>query len=139
MTAAWEKEYIEKLCAQIVDSAFSVHSTLGPGLLENVYGLCLARELSLRSIPFKREVIMDVEYKGFTFKSAYRLDFLVDDRVIVELKAVENLLPVHEAQLLSYLRLTRLPIGLLINFNVTAIKQGIRRLANFECFPQRNI
>ena len=82
---------------------------------------------------------MDVEYKGFTFKSAYRLDFLVDDRVIVELKAVENLLPVHEAQLLSYLRLTRLPIGLLINFNVTAIKQGIRRLANFECFPQKNI
>ena len=133
-----EREYLEKLCAQIVDCAFSVHSALGPGLLENVYGLCLARELSLRSIPFQREVVMDVEYKGFTFKNAYRLDFLVDDRVIVELKAVEKTLPVHEAQLLSYLRLTGLQIGLLINFNVTAIKQGIRRLANFTTLPREH-
>ena len=133
-----EREYIEKLCAQIVDCAFSVHSALGPSLLENVYGLCLARELSLRSIPFQREVVMDVEYKGFTFTNAYRLDFLVDDRVIVELKAVEKMLPVHEAQLLSYLRLTGLPIGLLINFNVTAIKQGIRRLANFTCLNRKS-
>ena len=81
---------------------------------------------------------MDVEYKGFTFKNAYRLDFLVDDRVIVELKAVEKTLPVHEAQLLSYLRLTGLPIGLLINFKVTAIKQGIRRLANFTTLPREH-
>ncbi|MBQ8090079.1 MAG: GxxExxY protein [Pyramidobacter sp.] len=126
-----DKAYVENLGRQIVDSAYSVHTALGPGLLENVYVLCLVRELELRSIPCKREVVMDIEYKGFTYTGACRLDLLVADCVIVELKSVEKVLPVHEAQLLSYLRLSRLPLGLLINFNVPLIKDGIKRFANY--------
>ena len=126
-----DRETVEKLCTHVIDSAYAVHVALGPGLLESVYSLCLGQELSLRSIPFEREVSMDVHYKGITCKSAYRLDLLVGRCIIVELKSVDALLPVHEAQLLSYLKLTYLPLGLLINFNVPRIKQGIRRFANF--------
>jgi GxxExxY protein len=124
------RNHIEKICAQIVDSAFSVHSALGPGLLERVYQVCLAHELSLRSIPYEREVSLNVKYKGLDFDSAYRLDLLVSNEVIVELKSVEKLLPVHNAQLLSYLRLMNKTVGFLINFNVPLIKDGIHRIVN---------
>ena len=125
-----DRNHIEEICAQIVDSAFSVHSALGPGLLERVYQVCLAHELSLRSIPCEREVTLNVKYKDLEIDSAYRLDLLVSNEVIVELKAVETLLPVHRAQLLSYLRLMNKPVGFLINFNVSLIKDGIHRIVN---------
>ena len=125
--------------SQINGAVFEVHKRMGVGLAEKVYQEAFALELKLRNIPFEREKLYRLHYKGTLLEAYYIADFVCYDKIIVELKAVENLLPVHEAQLLSYLRLTRLPIGLLINFNVTAIKQGIRRLANFECFPQKNI
>ncbi|MEO7557936.1 MAG: GxxExxY protein [Gammaproteobacteria bacterium] len=114
----------------IVDSAIEVHRTLGPGLLESVYKTCLIREISLRNIPLQEEVAVPVQYKGLIFETTYRLDLLVAEKVIVELKVVENLLPLHKAQLLSYLRLTRKKLGLLINFNVPALKDGIKRVVN---------
>ena len=91
----------------------------------------MERELSLRKIRCQREVAMDLEYKGYTYTGAYRLDLLVDGCVVVELKSIEKILPVHEAQVLSYLRLSGLPLGFLINFNVPLIKNGIRRYANY--------
>lgn len=114
----------------IIGCAIEVHRELGPGLLESVYQKCLARELELQGVSFQEEVPLAVQYKGLGFESAYRLDMLVDNKVVVELKAVEHLLPVHEAQLLSYLRLAQMKLGLLINFNVPALKSGIRRIVN---------
>jgi len=99
----------------VIDSAFAVHRELGPGLLERVYQTCLCHELKLRSILFAREVPLNVRYKGLEFEAAYRLDLLVADCLIVELKSVEQMLPVHEAQLMSYLRLSGKLLGLLIN------------------------
>lgn len=103
---------------------------VGPGLLESVYQKCLARELELKGISFEEEVPLGVEYEGLEFGSAYRLDMVVANKVIVELKAVEQLLAVHEAQLLSYLRLSKMKLGLLINFNVPALRSGVRRIVN---------
>jgi len=120
---------LDSLARQVVDSAFVVHKALGPGLLESVYEACLDVELTERGIPFKRQVPLPISYKGREIGDAYRLDFLVSENLIVELKAVEQLLPVHEAQLLSYLRLSHRRLGLLINFNVPVIKAGIRRMA----------
>ena len=107
-----------------------MHRVLGPGLLESVYQRCLSHELEINGLSFVEEVALNVSYKGKYFESAHRLDILVEDRVIIELKAVENLLPVHEAQLLSYLRLANKKLGLLINFNVPVLKTGIRRVVN---------
>jgi GxxExxY protein len=104
-----------------------VHRTLGPGLLESVYEQCLAHELSLAGIPFLRQVPLPVEYKGMKLDCGYRLDFLVDGRLVVELKSVEQLSDLHTAQLLTYMRLAHVPVGLLINFNVPVLKDGIRR------------
>jgi GxxExxY protein len=114
----------------IIGCAIEVHRVLGPGLLESVYQKCLAKELELQDLRFQEEVALDIEYKGLEFGSAYRLDFLVADKVLVELKAVEKLLPIHEAQLLSYIRLARMKLGLLINFNVPTLRSGIRRIVN---------
>jgi GxxExxY protein len=105
-----------------------VHQTLGPGLLENIYEICDCHELSKRKVSFQRQVVVPIFYDGITFNDVLRLDVLVDNAVICELKAVETLLPVHEAQLLSQLRLAGKRLGVLINFNVSLIKNGIKRL-----------
>lgn len=111
-----------------MDSAYKVHSALGPGLIESVYEACICHELKKRSVHFQRQVSLPIVYDGLRLESGLRLDLLVDSSVIVELKAVEQMLPVFEAQLLSYLKLTNMRLGFLINFNVPLIKQGIRRI-----------
>jgi GxxExxY protein len=111
----------------ILSSAYRVHSRLGPGLLERPYCTCLAYGLLRIGLTVEREKLLPVVYDGLTIEFGYRIDLLVDDTVIVEVKAVESLLPVHEAQLLSYLRLSRTRVGLLINFNVAHLREGIRR------------
>ena len=118
---------INRITETIIGAAIEVHRALGPGLLESVYEECLCRELSLRGIPFERQRSLPVEYKGLRLDCGYRLDLLVADTVVVEIKAVESLLPIHEAQLLTYLRLGGWKVGLLINFNVAVLRQGIRR------------
>ena len=120
-------EAIEQAARQVVDAAFRVHTTLGAGLLESVYEACLAHELKTKRVPFSRQVSLPVHYDGMTLEAGLRLDLLVAESVIVEIKAVEALLPVHEAQLLTYLKLAKKRLGLLINFNVPLIKDGIRR------------
>ena len=117
----------KELTDSIIGAAIEVHRELGPGLLESTYQTCLARELSLRNIPFEQEAPLPVEYKGTRVECGYRLDFVVDGRVVVELKAVDAIHPVHEAQLLTYLKLSKCRVGLLINFNVPALKDGLRR------------
>jgi len=115
------------LTEQIIGAAIEVHRALGPGLLESAYMHCLGRELSLRNLPFEREKALPVSYKGVDLDCGYRIDFIVDSKVIVELKAVEQLHPIHEAQLLTYIRLAACRVGLLINFNVPLLKRGIVR------------
>ena len=112
---------------EIIAAAIEVHRHLGPGLLESAYEQCLCRELQLRNLSFKRQIDLPVEYKGIKLDCGYRIDLIVNNEVVVELKAIEKILPVHEAQLLSYLRLSGLHIGLLINFCVAALKDGIVR------------
>lgn len=128
-------EELNHLTGLIVDASLAVHRELGPGLLESVYETCLAAELKHRGVSFHRQVGIDIEYRDVILESGLRLDLLVGGRVVVELKAVEGLLPVHHAQLLSYLRLSRRPVGLLINFNVPIIRDGIVRIVN----PDREV
>jgi GxxExxY protein len=111
----------------IISAAIEVHRALGPGLLESTYEMCLCRELSIRDLRFKRQVPIPVEYKGVKLECGYRADIVVEDLVLVEIKAIDSLLSIHEAQLLSYLKLGDWQIGLLINFNVELLKHGIRR------------
>jgi GxxExxY protein len=111
----------------IIGAAIEVHRNLGPGLLESAYEECLCHELRLRELDFKRQVPLPLLYKGLKLDCGYKLDLIVRDEVILELKAVEKLLPIHEAQLLTYLRLTGKRVGLLINFNVPLLTQGIIR------------
>jgi GxxExxY protein len=118
----------ERLAAELVDAALKVHRNLGPGLLETVYEACLCQELFLREIPFKRQVSVPIIYEGVTLDAGLRLDIVVADRIVVEIKAVERLIPLFDAQVLTYLKLTRMELGLLINFNVSLIKNGIRRI-----------
>ena len=117
----------EALTEQIIGAAMEVHRQLGPGLMENVYQVCLAHELDLRGVRYRREKPLPIVYKGTQLDCGYRLDFLVEDKVVVELKAVEQLLPIHEAQLLTYLKISGCKVGLLINFNVPLLKRGIKR------------
>jgi len=119
----------EGIATEIVDSAFKVHTALGPGLLESVYEVCMAHELGTRGIHVGRQVPVPIVYGGIKLDDGLRLDLLVEDRIIVELKAVQDILPVHEAQLLTYLKLTGKRLGFLINFNSHLIKTGIRRRA----------
>lgn len=112
----------------IIGAAIDVHRQLGPGLLESAYEACLCHELGLRQIPYERQKPLPVIYKGLSLECGYRVDVLVDDKVVLEIKSVEGLLPIHEAQMLTYLRMGGWKVGLLINFNVTLLKQGIRRL-----------
>lgn len=121
---------INTITGDIIAAAIEIHRHLGPGLLESTYEACLCRELSLREIPFQKQLALPVSYKGINLDAGYRIDVLVEDTVIVELKSVEALAPIHSAQLLTYLRLTQREIGLLINFNVVVLKEGIKRLIN---------
>jgi GxxExxY protein len=121
---------VNEVSQAIIGAAIEVHRSLGPGLLESAYEECLAREFDLRQIPFQRQKMLPVEYKGVTLDCGYRLDFLVAEMVVVEVKAIDTLLPLHEAQMLTYLKLGGWKIGLLINFHVTLLKNGIRRLVN---------
>jgi GxxExxY protein len=119
-----------QLSAIIVDSALTVHKTLGPGLLERIYEECLIQELTLRGLKIESQVKLPIEYKGLRIEDGLRIDILVENCVVIEVKAVETLLPVHEAQLLTYLKLSNKRLGLLINFNAPLVKDGIRRIAN---------
>lgn len=118
---------INELTEAVIGAAIEVHRTIGPGLLESAYEQCLCRELSLRKIAFVCQKPLPVNYKGMLLDCGYKVDLLVDGRLVIELKSVEALLPIHEAQLLTYLRLGGWEIGLLINFNVTVLKDGIKR------------
>lgn len=122
-------EKLEKLATEVIDAAFSVHYALGPGLLESVYQSCLCYELSLRKIKFRQEVVMPITYKNLPIESGLRIDLFVEETLVLELKAVEKVLPIHEAQLMTYLKLTKCRLGFLFNFNVTRIKNGIHRIA----------
>jgi len=115
------------LTAKAIGCAIEVHRTLGPGLLESTYDQCLARELDLQRVPFQLQVPLPVPYKGVKLDCGYRVDVLVADELILELKAIEQLKGIHEAQILTYMKLARIKIGLLINFNVSLLKDGIRR------------
>ena len=121
---------INDLTGEVIGAAIEVHQALGPGLLESAYEECLCYELKLRRIDFERQVDLPIEYKGAKLDCAYRMDIVADEQLILELKSCENLQPIHQAQLLTYLKLTGLKVGLLINFNVPILKQGIKRLAN---------
>jgi GxxExxY protein len=118
-----EKDLTDK----IIGAAIEVHKVLGPGLLESTYQVCIEHESILRNIPFENLVNLPLNYKGIKLDAGYVIDLIYDKRVIVELKAVERVMPVHEAQLLTYMRLTGIRVGLLINFNVPVLKDGIYR------------
>lgn len=121
---------INDVTGQVVDAAMKVHSELGPGLLESAYEACLAYELSKRGMKVLKQVGLPVVYEGEHLDVGYRIDLLVEDMVIVEIKAVDALAPIHQAQLITYLKLSGKRLGLLINFNVPRLKEGIRRIAN---------
>ncbi len=117
----------KELTEQIIAAAIEVHKALGPGLLESAYQLCMAHESTLRKLSFEQQVPLKVKFKGLELDGGYRLDLVYDHRVVVELKTVESVLPVHEAQLLTYLKMTGIRVGLLLNFNVPVLKKGIYR------------
>lgn len=128
--ARTDRDEIDQLARHVVDAAIAVHTALGPGLLESTYEACLADELRSRGLAARRQLALRVVYRGMRVGGAYRLDIVVDGCVVVELKTVTKLHPVHEAQLLSYLRLGDYRLGFLINFHVPLLKDGIRRMAN---------
>jgi len=117
----------DELSKRVIGCALEVHRALGPGLLESTYQQCLAHELSLADIPFQLEADVPVTYKGVRMDCGYRVDLLVGDKLILELKSVNEILGIHEAQLLTYMKLAKVPVGLLINFNVELLRDGIRR------------
>jgi len=120
-----KKEFSE-LSNVVIGSAIEVHTILGPGLMESAYQQCLAHELKLRGINFAQEFPLPIEYKGIRLDCGYRIDLLIEDEIIVELKSVESLQGIHEAQLLTYMKLSGIKQGFLINFNVTLLKQGLK-------------
>jgi len=120
--------YERELTDRILVAAIEVHRNLGPGLLESVYEACLGRELEIRKINFVRQVSLPIEYKGLSLQNGYRADLIIENKVIIELKCVDKILAVHEAQLLSYLKLSGLRVGLLLNFHCQLLKEGIKRL-----------
>lgn len=123
-----DRESMNKLTDNIIGAAMQVHSTLGPGLLESAYEACLAYELIERGLKIEQQKPLPVVYRGVRLESGYRLDLIVDDTVIVEVKAVQAFEPVHRAQLLSYLKMAKKPVGLLINFHVPSLRSGIQRI-----------
>ncbi len=124
------KEEINRLSGIVLGSAIEVHKHLGPGLLESVYEVCLCKELDLKKIKFLRQVSLPVKYKGDLLDAEYKIDILVENEIIIELKAVEGLLPVHEAQLITYLKLADKRLGFLINFNIPILVEGFKRKVN---------
>ena len=124
------KNFLNELSHKVIGAGIEVHRLLCPGLLEAVYVECLASELSEQGIEVRREVIVPIRYKGKALASPLRLDLLVENCLIVEAKSVDTLLPVHSAQLLTYLRMTEQKLGLLLNFNVEVMRQGIKRIVN---------
>jgi GxxExxY protein len=122
-------EHTNRISKEILDTCFFVHTKLGPGLLESVYEECVFHFLQKKNIKVERQKLLPIEIDDLIIPSGLRLDMLVADEVVVELKAVERLMPVHEAQLHTYLRLSQMPLGLLINFNTKSLKDGIRRIA----------
>lgn len=124
------RQRADALSNEIIGAAIEVHRYLGPGLFESAYEECLCYELGLRGLNYKRQVPLALNYKGMSLECAYRLDLLIDDLVVVELKSVEAIEPIHEAQLLTYLRLRNSWLGMIINFNVKMLKNGIKRLVN---------
>ena len=125
-----------EIADKVIGAAIEVHRHLGPGLLESAYDECLCYELSRNGLSFERQVRLPIDYKGLRLDCAYRLDLVVENLLIVELKAVDALLPIHKAQLLTYLRAAEKHVGLLINFNVSLLKNGIKRVANDFKGPQ---
>jgi GxxExxY protein len=128
---------LNSLTGEIIAAAIEVHRTLGPGLLESTYKICLHYELSLRNIRFVAEHSMPLVYKQIAIESAYRADLLVEDAVVVELKSAHQVAPVHKAQILTYMRLASCPLGLIINFNVTKLTDGVARLILPRTPPRR--
>ena len=120
----------DELTGAVIGAAIEVHRALGPGLLESAYEECLAHELKLRDIEFARQVPLPITYKSIQLDCGYRLDLVVENCLILELKTVDKLLPIHEAQLLTYLKMTNTKTGLLLNFNVAVLREGIKRLSN---------
>ena len=117
-----------RISEKVIGAAIEVHRHLGPGLLESSYHACLCRELQLRAIPHHSQVALPLEYKGIQIARGYVIDLLIGDSLIVEIKSVEKLLPIHSAQLMTYIRLQRVPSGLLMNFNVDSLPHGLRRI-----------
>ena len=124
------RERYNQLSKQILDASITVHKEMGPGLLESVYEFCLMKEMELRGIFAENQVVVPLVYKGYDLNKDYRIDILVEKEIIIELKAVEVVLPVHEAQIISHLKLTDRRLGFLINFNVPLLKEGFRRFVN---------
>ena len=124
------KREIEEIATEIVDAVLHVHKEIGPGLLEGVYELSLLQEFKLRNIKAQSQVTIPLMYKGVKLSKNFKIDILVEGEIIIELKAVEALLPIHKAQIISYLKLANKRIGFLVNFNVPLIKQGIQRIVN---------
>lgn len=122
-------ELINSITERIIGAAIEVHRELGPGLLESAYEAALAHELTLQGLQIELQKELPVRYKGLLIETGFRIDVLVEGQVVLELKAVESVLPIHEAQLLTYLKLSNCRVGLLINFNVPLLKQGLKRLA----------
>lgn len=121
---------LNKLSYEIIGCAYAVYNELGPGLLESTYELCLGFELQSRNIQFRKQVPLPVEYQGNYLEGGYRIDLMVEDKIIIEIKSVEIILPVHKAQLITYLKLSGKNLGLLINFNVKNLQKGITRIIN---------
>jgi len=122
---------IEQMATIAVDAAFAVHSEYGPGLLESAYEACFAQELEFRGIKYQRQLPVPLNYKGKLVEVGFRADVVMDGKLLIEIKAVEQVIPVHKAQVITYLKILKLPLGLLINFNELLIRDGIRRVLNF--------
>jgi len=121
---------LKELTESVIACAMEVHRSLGPGLLESAYEHCLCHEMKIRGLPFERQVALPVKYKGVSLDCGYRIDILVDKRLILEIKTVDAILKIHVAQLLTYLKMLDLRVGLLLNFNVDLLKNGIKRVVN---------
>lgn len=124
------KSEYERLAKEIVDVCITVHKLMGPGLLESVYELCMMKEFELRGIKAKNQVVLPLVYKGFELSKEFKVDILVEDEIVLELKSAEAMIPVFEAQIISYLKLSEKKLGFLINFNVSLMKNGISRFVN---------
>jgi GxxExxY protein len=130
VTQRLSAEEINALSNKVIGAAIEVHRHLGPGLLENTYAQCLATELRYLGLVTRQEILLPLRYRDLLVENAYRIDLLIGDELVVEVKTVENLLPIHSAQLLTYLKLSESRLGLLINFNVEVLRNGVKRVVN---------